>query len=46
VTLTPDVPLGGLATLTLFANPHLAVESVSAQPRPGGFTVAGSGLLH
>jgi hypothetical protein len=45
VTLTPDVPLGGLATLTLFADPHLAVESVSAQPRRGGFTVTASGLL-
>lgn len=45
VTLTPDVPLGGLATLTLFADPHLAVQSVSARPAPGGFAVTASGLL-
>jgi hypothetical protein len=46
VTLTPDVPLGGLATLTLFSNPHLDVTSVGAQPTPGGFTLAASGMLH
>ena len=34
----PNVPLGGLATITLFSNPHLAVDGVSAQPVAGGFT--------
>jgi hypothetical protein len=36
----PDVPLGGLATLTLFSNPHVQVQSVSASPAPGGFSVS------
>jgi hypothetical protein len=35
----PDVPFGGLATITVFSNPHLAVEGVSATAAPGGFTV-------
>ena len=41
--VTPDVPLGGLATVQLFANPHLAVTSVSAAPAADGFSVAASG---
>jgi hypothetical protein len=35
--VSPDVPLGGLATITLFANPAIAVDSVAASPAPGGF---------
>src|ERR1700693_87721 len=37
--VAPAVPFGGLATITLFSNPAIAVEGVSAAPRPGGVTV-------
>ena len=46
LVVAPDVPFGGLATLTLFADPHLAVESVSASPAPGGFRVSATARLH
>lgn len=35
----PNLPFGGLATVTLFSNPAVAVQGVSAQPAAGGFTV-------
>jgi LmeA-like phospholipid-binding len=35
----PDVPFGGLATITVFSNPHVSVDGLSAVPAPGGFTV-------
>lgn len=38
LVVSPDVPFGGLATITLFSNRHVTVESVSATPAPGGFT--------
>jgi hypothetical protein len=41
----PNVPFGGLATLTLFSDPHLLVEGVSGSPIPGGFTVTATGRL-
>jgi LmeA-like phospholipid-binding len=41
----PDVPFGGLATLTLFADPHVYVQGVSATPAPGGFSVSGTAQL-
>ncbi|HEX4010567.1 MAG TPA: hypothetical protein VHX62_11185 [Solirubrobacteraceae bacterium] len=44
--VAPDVPFGGFATLTLFADPRLSVQSVSAAPAPGGFTVRGTAVLH
>jgi hypothetical protein len=40
IVVQPDVPLGGLATLTVFSNPNVYVQGVSARPAPGGFTVA------
>jgi hypothetical protein len=43
--VAPDVPFGGLATITLFSNPHVAVQSVSAQSELGGFTVSGAARL-
>jgi hypothetical protein len=46
LVVQPDVPLGGLATITVFANPHLEVQSVSARPAPGGFAVSAIGRLH
>jgi hypothetical protein len=46
LVVVPDVPLGGLATVTVFSNPHVAVQSVSATSTPSGFTVTATGRLH
>jgi hypothetical protein len=46
LVVSPNVPFGGFATLTLFANPHVAVQSVGASPVSGGFTVRGTALVH
>lgn len=43
---SPDVPLGGILTLTLFSDRHLAVTAVTARNAPGGFTVSATGTLH
>src|SRR5947209_8668484 len=40
LVVSPDVPFGGLATITLFSNPALEVQSVAADPAPGGFSVS------
>jgi hypothetical protein len=40
LVVAPDVPFGGIATITLFDNPHLRVQSVSAADVPGGFKLA------
>lgn len=37
LVVSPDVPFGGFATITLFASPHVLVQSVSASPVTGGF---------
>ena len=37
LVVAPDVPFGGIATITLFNDPRLRVESVSATTAPGGF---------
>jgi LmeA-like phospholipid-binding len=42
---TPDVPFGGFATITLFSNPRIAVDGVSATSAPGGLTVTASAHL-
>jgi hypothetical protein len=39
LVVAPDVPLGGLATVTVFSNPHVEVQGVSAARAPGGFSV-------
>jgi hypothetical protein len=39
LVLSPNVPFGGLASLTLFDDPRVEVESVGARPSPGGFTL-------
>jgi LmeA-like phospholipid-binding len=39
LVVAPNVPFGGIATLTLFNNPHIQVESVGATKTPGGFRV-------
>src|SRR5205085_1551478 len=37
LVVTPDVPFGRLATITLFSNPSVRVQGVAADPAPGGF---------
>jgi hypothetical protein len=46
LVVSPNVPLGGLATITVFSNPHVAVRSAAASPVPGGFVVRGVALVH
>jgi hypothetical protein len=45
LVVVPDVPFGGLATVTLFSDPRIRVAGVSASRAPGGFTVRGTALL-
>jgi len=45
LVVAPDVPLGGIATLTLFDNPHVQVQSVTASNVPGGFRVSAQGTV-
>ena len=37
LVVVPDVPFGGLATITVFSDPRIQVQGVSASPVPGGF---------
>jgi hypothetical protein len=43
--VAPDVPFGGFATLTVFSNPHIEVQSIAASSAPGGFRVTATGKL-
>lgn len=43
--VAPDVPFGSFATLTVFSNPHVEVQSVAATSAPGGFRVTATGML-
>lgn len=45
IVADPLVPLGGLATVTVFSDPHLQVQSISARAAPGGFTVSAQARL-
>ncbi len=45
LVVAPDVPFGGFATVTVFSNPHVQVQSVNATPAPGGFRVTATGRL-
>jgi hypothetical protein len=45
LTVAPDVPFGGFATLILFDNPHVRVEGVGATPTPDGFEVTARARL-
>jgi hypothetical protein len=40
LVVLPDVPFGGLAAITVFSDPRVEVDGVSARPAPGGFSVA------
>jgi hypothetical protein len=43
--VAPDVPFGGFATLTVFSDTHVEVQSVGASSAPGGFRVTATGKL-
>ncbi|HUB03968.1 MAG TPA: LmeA family phospholipid-binding protein [Solirubrobacteraceae bacterium] len=45
LVVAPDVPFGGIATLTLFHDPHVQVQSVSATTVPGGFRITADGKV-
>jgi hypothetical protein len=44
LVVAPGIPF--FPTLTLFSDPRVSVESVSASPVPGGFSVHGAALVH
>lgn len=46
LVVSPDVPFGGLATITVFSDPHVAVQSVGARSVNGGFAVSARGRLN
>jgi len=45
LVVTPDVPLGGLATVTVFSNPHVELQSITASRTPTGFAVRATARL-
>jgi hypothetical protein len=45
LVVVPQLPFGGLATVTVFDNQALDVQSVSASQAPGGFSVFAQGRL-
>lgn len=45
LVVVPDVPLGAIATVTVFSNPHVAVEGVGGSQIPGGLRVTARGRL-
>jgi hypothetical protein len=45
LVVAPNVPFGGLATITLFSNPGISVQSVGASPDAGGFVLRGTAVL-
>lgn len=45
LVVAPNVPFGGLASVTLFSDPRIRVTGVSASPAPGGFTVRATAVL-
>ncbi|MBV9804306.1 MAG: hypothetical protein JO130_13990 [Solirubrobacterales bacterium] len=45
LVVAPDVPFGALATITLLADPHVRIQSVSAANVPGGFRLLAEALV-
>jgi hypothetical protein len=41
LVVAPNVPFGGIATITLLNDPHVRIQSVSAVTVPGGFRLHG-----
>jgi len=46
LVVSPDVPFGGLATVTVFSNPDIAVQTIAATPAPSGFLVRVQAKVH
>jgi hypothetical protein len=46
LVVAPGVPFGGIATITLFDNPHVRVQSVDAVALPGAFRISARATLH
>lgn len=46
LVVAPAVPFGGLVTITLFDDPHVRVQSVSAVNVAGGFRVSAQATVH
>lgn len=45
LVVVPDVPFGALATIRVFSDPRVQVESVGARPTPDGFVASASARL-
>jgi hypothetical protein len=45
LVVAPNVPFGGLATITLFSDPRVEVRSVAAVDVPGGFSIEAQARL-
>jgi LmeA-like phospholipid-binding len=45
LVVVPEVPFGALATITVFDDPSVAVQSVGATAAPGGFRVTATGTV-
>jgi hypothetical protein len=45
IVVTPDLPFGGLATITAFSNPAVDVQGLSASPTPDGFRASAVGRI-
>jgi hypothetical protein len=45
LVVVPNVPFGGLAAVTVFSDPHVVVQGVSAMAVPGGFSASATGRL-
>jgi hypothetical protein len=46
VVVVPQVPFGALATIRVFSDPRVEVESVGATPTPAGFVASATARLH
>lgn len=45
IVVTPNVPFGSLATVTVFSDPAVEVQGIGASPAPGGFSVSAQGRI-
>jgi len=45
LVVRPNLPILNFFTLTVFSNPHLAVQGVAARAVPGGFALSGRARL-
>jgi hypothetical protein len=45
LVVAPDVPFGGIAMISLFDEPHVDVQSVSATTLPDGFRITAEGKV-